>query len=129
MALMLSSGLDLDLAFRLSAQAVSDRTVRNKIETAGMLMNKTSASFVGSLEKVNLLTNTMTGLLSMGYQAGSVDTAMEYIAELYEEEYQTAIMRKVSLIEPISIVVISVLIGSILISVMFPLLSVLSTIG
>ena len=65
----------------------------------------------------------------MGYQAGSIDSAMEYIAGLYEEEYQSALMRKVSLVEPISIVIISVLIGSILVSVMFPLLGVLSTIG
>jgi len=129
MALMLSSGLDLDLAFRLSGQAVTDPAVRSKIESAKKLMNEEPVSFVESLERVNLLTNTMAGLLSMGYKAGSIDTAMEYIANLYEEEYQEALMKKVSLIEPVSIVVVSLLIGSILVSVMFPLLSVLSTIG
>ncbi len=129
MALMLSSGLDLDLAFRLSGRAVSDPAVKGKIEKAKELMNRESVSFAEALEKVNLLTNTMTGLLSMGFKAGSIDTAMEYIANIYEEEYQAALMKKVSLIEPVSIVIISVLIGSILVSVMFPLLSVLSTIG
>jgi type IV pilus assembly protein PilC len=129
MALMLSSGLDLETAIRLSSQAVSNQSVKAKIEKARVLMNESSLSFVESLEKVDLLSNTMTGLLSMGYQAGSVDTAMEYIAGLYEEEYQAALMKKVSLIEPVSIVVISILIGSILVSVMFPLLGVLSTIG
>lgn len=129
MALMLSSGLDLELAIRLSSQAVSNRNVKTKIEKARDLMHESTLSFVEALEKVDLLSNTMTGLLSMGYQAGSVDTAMEYIAGLYEEEYQAALMKKVALIEPISIVVISILIGSILVSVMFPLLGVLSTIG
>lgn len=129
MSLMLSSGLDLDLAFRLSSQAVTNPSVRSKIEKAKVLMNEETVSFVESLERVNLLTNTMTGLLAMGYKAGSIDSAMEYIANLYEEDYQSALMKKVSLIEPVSIVVISVLIGSILVSVMFPLLSVLSTIG
>lgn len=129
MALMLSSGLDLDLTFRLSSQAITNRTVRDKIENARKLMNEESASFVEALEKVNLLTNSMAGLLSMGYQAGTADSALEYIAELYEEEYQSSLARKVALIEPVSIVVISVLIGSILLSVMFPLLGVLSTIG
>lgn len=129
MALMLSSGLDLDLALGLSSQAVSNHTVKSKIDTAGKLMKEKSVSFVESLEKVSLLSNTMTGLLSMGYHAGSIENAMEYVSVLYEEEYQTALMRRVSLIEPISIVVISILIGSILISVMLPLLSVLSTIG
>ncbi len=129
MALLLSSGVDLDLALRLSAQAVSNQTVKAKIEKIKRLMDNDTISFVESLDKVGMLSNTMTGLLSMGYQAGSVDSAMEYIAGLYEEEYQAALMRKVSLVEPISIVVISILIGTILVSVMFPLLGVLSTIG
>ena len=129
MALMLSSGLDLELSIRLSRQAISNRAISDKIEKAQKLMNEESISFVDAMEKADLLSNTMTGFLLMGYQAGSIDTAMEYIAGLYEEEYQTALMRKVSLIEPISILVISVLIGSILVSVMFPLLGVLSTIG
>lgn len=129
MALMLSSGLDLDLAFRLSAQAITNSAVREKIERAERLMQEESVPFVECLEKVGLLSNTMTGLLSMGNQAGSIDAAMEYISDRYEEEYQAALMKKVSLIEPVSVVLISVLIGSILVSVMFPLLSVLSNIG
>lgn len=129
MALMLSSGLDLDLAFRLSAQAITNSAVREKIEKAERLMQEESVPFVECLERVGLLSNTMTGLLSMGNQAGSIDAAMEYISERYEEEYQAALMKKVSLIEPVSVVLISVLIGSILVSVMFPLLSVLSNIG
>lgn len=129
MALMLSSGLDLELAIRLSSQAVSNRAVREKIEKARVLFNEESIPFVEALGKVDLLSNSMIGLLSMGYQAGSADSAMEYISGLYEEEYQADLMKKVALIEPISIMVISVLIGSILVSVMFPLLDVLSSIG
>ena len=115
MALMLSSGLDFDLSIRMSGKAISDRTVRGKIEKVRILMNEEATFFVDALEKVNLLSNTMTGLLSMGFQAGSIDSAMEYISGLYEEEYQFALMRRVSYIEPISIVIISVLIGSILV--------------
>ncbi|WP_019850141.1 type II secretion system F family protein [Desulfitobacterium sp. PCE1] len=129
MALMLSSGLDLELAMRLSSQAISDRTVGKKVEGARALMAEGALPFIEALQKSDLLSNAMTGLLSMGYQAGSVDSAMEYIAGIYEEEYQTALMRKVAMIEPVSIIIVSVLIGSILVSVMFPLLGVLSTIG
>lgn len=129
MALMLSSGLDLDLAFRLSSQAVGNRAVRSKIEKARALMDGQSVSFIEALEKVSLLSNTMTGLLSMGSLSGSMDSALEYIADLYEEGYQSALMRKVALIEPVSIVAVSILIGSVLMSVMFPLLGVLSAIG
>jgi len=129
MALMLSSGLDMDLSLQLSKQAVSNQAVKAKIATVEKLMKEETISFVEAMGKADLLSNTMTGFLSTGYQSGTIDSAMDYIANLYEEEYQSALMRKVSLIEPISIVVISVLIGTILVSVMFPLLGVLSTIG
>jgi type IV pilus assembly protein PilC len=129
MALMLSSGLDLDLSIQLSEKAVSNQTIQKKIRNARTIMEQEPISLVDALQQVDLLSNTMTGLLATGYQAGALDSAMEYIAGLYEEEYESALMRKVSLIEPISIFILSVLIGSILVSVMFPLLGVLSTIG
>jgi type IV pilus assembly protein PilC len=71
----------------------------------------------------------MTGLLGTGHKTGSADLTLKYISEVYEGEYQNALMRRVSLIEPISILVITILIGSILTTVMFPLIGVLSAIG
>ncbi|HHU17690.1 MAG TPA: hypothetical protein GXZ70_05655 [Clostridiales bacterium] len=129
MSLMLSSGLNLNLAFDLSSQVISNRTIKTKIEKAGRLIREDSVSFVEALDKVGLLSNTMTGLLGMGYRTGAADLTLKYIAEIYEDEYQNALMRKVSLIEPISILVITILIGSILTTVMFPLIRVLSAIG
>lgn len=129
MSLMLSSGLNLDLALDLSSKAILNRDVKRKVEEAGRLIKEESVSFVESLDKVGLLSNTMIGLLGMGHTSGSTDSALEYIAELYEDDYQNALMKRVSLIEPISIVIITILIGSILTSVMFPLLGVLSAIG
>ncbi|QOX63385.1 type II secretion system F family protein [Anoxybacterium hadale] len=129
MALMLSSGLDLDLSIQLSEKAVSNKAIEEKIRKARTIMETQPVSIVDAMQHADLFSSTMTGLLSTGYQSGALDTAMEYIAGLYEEEYESALMRKVSLIEPVSIFVLSVLIGSILVSVMFPLLGVLSTIG
>ena len=129
MSLMLSSGLDVELSIQLSEQAISNKPVKDKIKKTLQIMNEEPISFIDAIQKVGLLSNTMTGLLSTGYQAGSIDSAMEYIAGLYEEEYESSMMKRVSLIEPISVFILSVLIGSILVSVMFPLLGVLSTIG
>lgn len=129
LSLMLSSGLNMDLAFDLSSQAITDRTVKSKIEKAGHLIREGSVSFVDAIEKVGLLSNTMTGLLGTGHKTGSADLTLKYISEVYEGEYQNALMRRVSLIEPISILVITILIGSILTTVMFPLIGVLSAIG
>ncbi|MDD2218150.1 MAG: type II secretion system F family protein [Eubacteriales bacterium] len=129
MSLMLSGGLDIETAFNLSGEAVSSDRIKSKIKTAEELMRKGTISFSHALSEVAILSDTMTTLLSTGAQAGSVDSALQYIADIYEEEYRNAMMRRVSLIEPISVAVISILIGSILVSVMLPLLSILSGIS
>lgn len=129
MSLMLSSGLDMDTAFRLSGQAVSGNAIRLKVEAAGELMRQGTISFAQALSEVALLSDTMTGLLATGAHTGATDSALQYIADIYEEEYRVAMMKRVAMIEPVSVAIISVLIGFILVSVMLPLLSVLSGIS
>jgi len=129
MALMISSGLDIQRAAELSLQVVSNEGVKAKVAACLTSMESQQLSFVDAVEKVKLFSSSTLGLLSMGTKSGSMDSAMQYIADLYEEEYEKSLVKKVSLIEPISIAIISLLIGSILISVMFPLLGILSSIG
>lgn len=129
MSLMLAGGIDMDTAFRLSEQAVSGKATKQKIIAAAESMRVGATSLTQALSEVALLSDTMTGLLATASQSGSVDSALQYIADIYEEEYESAMMKRVALIEPISVALISLLIGFILISVMLPLLSILSGIG
>lgn len=129
MSLMISSGLDLERSAEFSLQVVSNEGIKAKVRACLQVMEEEQLSFVDAVEKVQLFSNSTLGILSMGAKSGSIDSAMQYMADLYEEEYEKALIKRVSLIEPISITIISLLIGSILISVMFPLLGILSSIG
>lgn len=129
MALMLSSGLDTEQSMRLSLQMVVNTNVKSKIEQCIKLVSEHDESLIGALEKTNIFSNTTVGILSIGSKAGTLDSAMNFIADLYENEFQSSVMKKIALIEPISVSVLSILIGLILISVMFPLLGVMSSIG
>lgn len=129
MSLMLAGGIDMDTALRLSEQAVSGSAIKQKIAAAAESMRQGSTSLTQALSEVALLSDTMTGLLATASQSGSLDSALQYVADIYEEEYESAMMKRVALIEPISVALISLLIGFILISVMLPLLSILSGIG
>lgn len=128
MAMMLSSGIDAEHSMELSAQAIPNKNIKRKIASAMELMKEESLGFMEAVGKVQLFTSSAHGILSMGQKSGKMDEAMQYIADIYEEEYQTALIKKVSLIEPLSIAALSIIIGAILISVMFPLLSILSSI-
>lgn len=54
---------------------------------------------------------------------------MKKMADLYEQEVDTRVNRLVAIIEPVLVGVLSVVIGAILLSVMLPLMGVMSSIG
>ena len=54
---------------------------------------------------------------------------MSKLAALYDEEVNTQIGHLVSIIEPSLVALMSIIIGAILMSVMLPLLSIMSSIG
>ena len=68
-------------------------------------------------------------MVSVGMRTGSVDQVMSKIAGEYEEDGVQSLQQKVSVIEPTLVAVLSVLVGLILISVMLPLMNIMSSLG
>lgn len=65
----------------------------------------------------------------MGMKSGNAAEALKLIADRYNKDAQNKIAEIVSAIEPIMVIVLSVLIGIILIMVMLPLLGIMSAMG
>lgn len=68
-------------------------------------------------------------LLELGQRGGAGDAAMEKIAEDLSEESEMALEEQVSRVEPALVLVCSILVGLILLSVMLPLMHIMSAIG
>jgi type IV pilus assembly protein PilC len=68
-------------------------------------------------------------MISIGTKTGASDLALEKIAVSCQEEADTRIQNLVSSLEPTIVAVLSILTGLILLSVMLPLLGVMSGIG
>ena len=68
-------------------------------------------------------------LLALGVRSGSGDRVMEYIARRLGQAGEDALEDRVSQVEPALVGVTSVLVGIILLSVMLPLMHIMSAIG
>jgi type IV pilus assembly protein PilC len=68
-------------------------------------------------------------MLSMGQNTGELDSVMKKLTDIYENEAESSISAAVSLIEPVLVGILSGAIGVILISVMIPLMNIMSSIG
>ena len=81
------------------------------------------------MAETELLPRAECRLLELGLRSGSGDTTMETITRRLTEESEAALEDKVAQVEPALVVVTSVLVGLILLSVMLPLLHIMTAIG
>ncbi len=129
MSMAVSSGLSMEDSVELSAKLcggareIDEKTAlcRKDIEEGG--------SPADALAKSGLFSGRDCRLLKLAEQTGSLPDTLEDLAQRQEEESLRRIDRTVGAIEPAIVVITSALAGVILLSVMLPLMGLLSTIG
>jgi type IV pilus assembly protein PilC len=124
MAMTLKSGLDLDESLELAQSFAKNKQAYNKIEAC---RNAVAAgrTFNDAVLETAILSPVHCRMLALSFKTGSTDEIMELIAEKSDEEAAVAIETLIGRIEPAMAFIMSLLIGLVLLSVMFPLLAVM----
>ena len=73
--------------------------------------------------------NMMVQMTSIGEESGALDDMLNKIAEFYEEEVDAAVASLSSLMEPVIMVVLGVIIGTILVAMYLPLFNLGNVVG
>ncbi|WP_373486070.1 type II secretion system F family protein [Acetobacterium malicum] len=128
MAMTLSSGLDTDQSIDLVSQLADHPGLTDKIEDCKRYIAE-GENFSDALSKANIFSGVYARMLSIGYKSGVMDEAMQKIAVQYNDDVDTSIGQLLSILEPTLVAVLSVFVGLILLSVMLPLLGIMTTIG
>lgn len=128
MALMLSSGLPLDEAITRTCQLLEGSALSSKLKACAAKTNE-GVSFPKAVEECGIFTGLQAGLLSAGFRAGVSDQAMEELSRRCQEEADERLGQMLSRFEYGLVVVLCLAVGLVLLSVMLPLLGVLSAIG
>jgi len=68
-------------------------------------------------------------MMSIGEETGELDKMLVKVGEFYEDEVEQAIKGLTSMLEPLMIVVIGAMVGSILLSMYLPMFAVMDSIG
>ena len=128
MVLTLSSGMDTYEGLSLVKKLVAGDELKEKIETCRNLLLD-GDSFPEALEKANIFGSFYSQMVSVGFKSGSMDQAMKRVSERIERDTQKRIYSLISILEPTLVIILSVIVGMILLSVILPLLGIMSTIG
>ena len=77
-----------------------------------------------SLQKANVFPPLAIQMISIGEETGELDAMMMKVADFYEDEVEQAVKALTSIIEPLMVVAIEVMVGTILVSMYLPMFKV-----
>ncbi len=126
MSMALSSGMDVDESLDMAYNLIDDATMKSKIDACRDKLAE-GEGFGTALAKSEILPLLYTRMVAVGVRTGTMDTVMAEIARRSADEAETRIESIVSKVEPALVIVMSLLVGLILVSVMLPLASIMST--
>jgi type IV pilus assembly protein PilC len=80
-----------------------------------------------AMKQVNLFPNMVVQMVAIGEEAGALDTMLYKVAEFYEQEVNNAVDTLSTLIEPMVMLVIGGLVGSMVIGMYLPIFKLAAT--
>lgn len=130
LALGMSSGMPIEDALLMAAEMLPDHpSLKEKADDAVKRIRDGEQSLSSALADSGILSAARCRMLEAGIRGGASEKAMEQIAESMSDESETALEELVAKVEPTMVVITSVLVALILLSVMMPLINIMSSIG
>ena len=80
-----------------------------------------------SLVEMGVFNGMYARLVKIGNKTGHMDDIMREIADQYDRETNERILNLIGIIEPTLVAILSILVGIILLSVMLPLIGIMSS--
>ena len=125
MALALKSGLTPEEGMELAGILTGNPDFTEQLTQCRKFMEE-GVPLAQALSRSGIFSGMDVRLLTVGDRTGSMDEAMERIAARCQADLDTSMGNAVSVIEPTLVAVLSIIVGLILLSVMMPLMGILS---
>lgn len=126
MALTLSSGLNPEYSLELSEKLIDNALFQKKLTHCRTLISE-GAEFSAALTEAGIFSGIYGRMTALASRTGGLDTVMREISEKYEEELDARLNGLISVLEPSLVILLSVIVGIILLSVMLPLMGIMSS--
>lgn len=129
MAMAMRSGLTAEEALGLAVKLVEDTPAASARCIGCRTRMEEGAAITESLRESGIFSAAQGRLFQISERSGTGDAAMERIARTMAENTQAELEEAVGKVEPALVTMCSVLVGMILLSVMLPLMNIMTAIG
>jgi type IV pilus assembly protein PilC len=120
MAMLLKAATPLNEALKMAVSGIGNAYLKKRLEELIPEVER-GKSLSGLLSRIEILPPLFVNLVATGEESGELERAFDTLASLYEKETYRTIDFWVSMVEPLTIVLIAAVVGIIIVSVMLPL--------
>jgi len=125
---LVSSGVPI-----LNGLEITARTAGNKVIEEAILKTRTSISegntIAEPLKECGVFPPMVVQMIGVGEQTGALDEMLEKVADFYDSEVDTAVSALTSIIEPVMIVVMGGIVGTMLIAMYLPMFKLVTVVS
>jgi type IV pilus assembly protein PilC len=120
LSMMLDAGVPIIQALAIVSQASNNWAVEQAVHDIQDSVRQ-GRSFSGPLAKAGVFPPMVAQMVAVGEESGTLSQMLGSIADFYEDEVETATSQLSSTIEPVLIVVLGIIIGSMVVSLYLPI--------
>jgi len=125
---LLKSGVTVMDALKIVKDVVNNQILSNTLEEVhGRILEGTDIST--PLKKSGVFPPVVGYMVAVGEQSGRLENMLDKISETYDQEIEAATQRLTSVLEPLLIVVLAVIVGTIVMAILYPILDISTLAG
>jgi type IV pilus assembly protein PilC len=125
---LVSSGVPILQALTIVKETAGNVIIANAVSSVHESV-KEGETITAPLEASGVFPPMVISMVDVGEQTGALPEMLLKIADNYDEEVDNAVSAMTSLLEPIMIVFLAVIVGSIVIAMFLPLITLMNSIG
>jgi type IV pilus assembly protein PilC len=125
---LVSSGVPILQALTIVKETAGNVVVGEAVHAVHESV-KEGETITAPLEASNVFPPMVISMVDVGEQTGALPEMLMKIADNYDDEVDNAVAAMTSLLEPIMIVFLAVIVGSIVIAMFLPLIGLISEVG
>lgn len=128
LSLTTQSGMNAIDSFNVVKGLIDNKYVIQRLEEASEKITN-GESFTDAIKDTNIFPELFTRMIKTAEISGNLDSVMQKISRVYGKEAEISLKNFSKTIEPSLVAILSIILGTVLLSVLLPLIGIMSSIG
>ena len=126
MSILLKSGVPIINAVDIMKRIIGNKVAEQRFEACALAIRE-GRGIAGPIRDIKLFPNLLVHMIAVGENSGELDEMLGRTAGFFDAEVEEAIDRLTVMIEPLMIIVLGAVVGVIIVAVMLPMISVMTS--